>query len=341
MAELSGQFPELALRGDALQRGYAHGEQLRPQIHALLEYYKELFGLSGPVLRAAAVEFAEIIRGFRPDYSREIEAIAAAANLDPLDVFALNSRSELLNNVSVPECTAVMNTETALLAQNWDWSEVLEDLVVLVAIEREDGHRIRMLTEPGIIGKIGMNSAGLGVCLNILKSTDRLQGLPVHVLLRAILDCGGMEEVRDLLARVSVGKASHVLVGDAGGDCLGIEFAGTRSYQLQPEAGILLHTNHYLADPALNTVEAFPTTRERLEQSREWVCSDASTSGLQALLRDQSRGTESVCRPYSPSQTPGFGNVGSVFTVLMDLAAGSMQILRGPAADSPAYSVAV
>jgi isopenicillin-N N-acyltransferase-like protein len=40
-------------------------------------------------------------------------------------------------------------------------------------IIRPDGHQLIQLTEPGILGKIGMNSAGVGVCLNILAA-----GLP-------------------------------------------------------------------------------------------------------------------------------------------------------------------
>ncbi len=138
-----------------------------------------------------------------------------------------------------------------------------------------------------------------------------------------------------------MGKASHILVGDSSGSCLSVEFAGTDSFQLHPEDGILLDTNHYLADPSLNTVEAFPTTHERLQQGCALVRDNPSAARLHAMLRDQSRGVESICRPYSPTLTPGFGLVGSVFTVMMDLAAGTMQLQRGPGADAPVYQVAV
>ena len=66
------------------------------------------------------------------------------------------------------ECTALCFQPTALLGQNWDWSSQLENLAVLLQIRVSENMTIQMLTEPGIIGKIGMNSQGIAACLNIL-----------------------------------------------------------------------------------------------------------------------------------------------------------------------------
>jgi isopenicillin-N N-acyltransferase-like protein len=339
MPEANPCFPEIHLHGTAQQRGHAHGEQLRDSIHEVLEYYRSLFQLSDKQLREEAAEYARIIRAFSPEYAQEIEAIAAAAGLHADYIVALNSRSEILNNAGISECTSLMNTRSALLAQNWDWSEALEKLVVLVRLQRPDNHSICMLTEPGIIGKIGMNRAGLGVCLNILKTSERLHGLPVHILLRAILDCGDITEVRQLLGMVGVGKASHILVGDANGECVSVEFAGSQVLALQPRDGVLLHSNHYLAAAELNDLEAFPSTHERLQQATELMDEDASVSGIHRMLRDQTRGEMSICRPYSESAMPGYGKVGTVFTLLMDLGQRTMTIQRGPYLDAATSEV--
>jgi isopenicillin-N N-acyltransferase-like protein len=333
------RFREVSLSGNATERGRAHGEQLRADIEETLDYYRSLFALGNAELREQARVFAAIIEAFNPAYAEEIEALAAAANIEPLYAYAMNSRSEILNNLDVPECTAVMNCEEALLAQNWDWSEALESLVVMLAIEREDGHRILTLTEPGIIGKIGMNSAGLGVCLNILKTDRALRGLPVHVLLRAILDCSTMTQARTLLDTTRVGKASHVLIGAANGECLGMEYAAADSHALQPQAGVLLHTNPYLADAGLNTMEAFPSTHERWHRASQLLAEDNSRAGVRAMLLDQSQAEFSICRPYSPAAAAGFGNVGTVFTVLMELEAGTMQVRPGANPETPFYQV--
>ena len=335
------QFPEILLAGDARQRGESHGEQLREPIAETLDYYRGLFGLGEQALREEAGHFAGIVRGFSADYAEEIESIARAASLDPLYVYALNSRSEIYNNASIGECTAIFSEDSGVLGQNWDWSEPLEHLLVLARIEAENNHRVCTLTEPGIIGKIGMNSAGLGVCLNILKHPDSLSGLPVHVLLRALLDCRNFAEAEQLLGMVSVGKASHVLVADATGNCASCEFAGTEAYRLSPSGGMFLHTNHYLAAEAAGSPDAFPTTRERMSRAQEMLAEDSSRNGIELMLRDQTRGEFSICRPYSPSASPGFGKVGTVFSVIMDLDSLSMQVSRGPSLEQTFYTVQV
>jgi len=210
-----------------------------------------------------------------------------------------------------------------------------------VHIERPDGHRIRMLTEPGIIGKIGMNSAGIGACLNILMVEEDLHGLPVHVLLRAILDCSTIEDVESLVVQQSGGKASHVLVGGRDGACISVEFAGAHSHRLQPEAGLLLHTNHYLGDDSLNEFDWYPSTHERIRKAKELIGKDSSRDGILRMLSDRSEAELSICKPYTASESRGFGKVGSVFTVLMDLAGGHMQIRIPSHGEGEFYRVSV
>jgi isopenicillin-N N-acyltransferase-like protein len=322
-------FPELRIKGGGHVRGLTHGTQYRTRIERTLEFYLALFALPVAQLKKQSAYYRDVIGNFNDDYAAEIEGIAEGAKLEPWLIYALNSRSEILNNLGIPECTSAINTEAALLGQNWDWSEPLEDLVILLRIEGEDGHRVATLTEPGMLAKVGMNSAGLGVCLNILKSDSRLRGLPVHILLRAILDCRDMTQVRALVAANGPGKASHILVGDASGDYLSIEFAGETHYSLAAENGLLSHSNHYLASEELDTGEAFPSTRERYVRAREMLREDASRDGLWRMMLDQSEDQMSICRPYSPVDTAGFGNVGTVFSLLMDLKQGTMRIRPG------------
>ena len=67
----------------------------------------------------------------------------------------------------------------------------------------------QMITEPGIIGKIGLNSSGLGVCLNILRINKRLDGVPVHIVLRAVLDATNINDALDRAKASGQGKASN------------------------------------------------------------------------------------------------------------------------------------
>jgi isopenicillin-N N-acyltransferase like protein len=322
------RFPELYLTGDAKSRGLAHGEQFRERIAQTIEYYRGLFCLPESELREKAATYRQVIFNFNPDYATEIEAIAEGAGQAAELIYALNSRSELLNNCTVPECTSAINAPQAMLGQNWDWSQALESLVILLRIKREDGHSLATLTEPGILAKVGMNNRGLGVCLNILRADSRLKGLPVHILLRAILDCDNMAQVRGLIADNAPGKASHILAGDEQGDYCSAEFAGETHHRLSTQDGVLCHSNHYLAAPPPSG-EPFYSTHERYDCATRLLGQSNSAPGMWQMLSDQSQGLHSICRPYSPSNVAGYGNVGTVFSVLMNLKLRSMKIRPG------------
>ncbi|MCR8922246.1 C45 family peptidase [Dasania sp. GY-MA-18] len=334
------RFKEVHLKGGAAERGYQQGKALKSEIAQALAYYKALFNLPDSVLQAQLGPFRQVIEQFKPAYMEEMAAIAQGAGLSADDILLLNARSELLNNLSVSECTTVYNQPTGLLAQNWDWSKALEPLISVLHIEQAQGPRITTLTEPGMLAKVGMNSAGLAVSLNILKSATRLQGLPVHLFLRAVLECESLAQVKALLKTVAVGKASHVLVADAQGEFLSIEFAADKHYLLASDHhGIVIHSNHYLADTQLNTQEAFPSTYERYRRAAEILSYDRSDRGVQSVLLDQSEGLASICRPYSPSALANFGEVGTVFSVLMKPAKKTISIRPGCKADTPFYQL--
>jgi isopenicillin-N N-acyltransferase-like protein len=343
MSSLSNKFRSIFLRGSPAEIGQQHGMFLADEIRQCLDFYRGIFALNEEELLAQGQHFGSIIENFSASYASEIKAVADGAGVDARLLFALNSRSEIFNNSSLDstaaECTTVFSKRDRFLAQNWDWSEKIAPLVVDMQIEKSDGHRIRMLTEPGIIGKIGMNNAGLGVCLNILKSDERLSGVPVHILLRAVLDSTSLQQASDLLQTHNWGKASHVLVADRNGGSFGIEFAGGQSHKLESAADYQLHTNHYLSDASLNGDEMFPSTYERLEQAGKLLDRDASPIGIRNMLTDQTRAELSICKPPTESVTPGFGRVGTLFTVLMDLRSGSMDIRVGSDKKSNFYPV--
>ena len=193
-----------------------------------------------------------------------------------------------------------------------------------------DGHSILMITEPGMIGKIGMNSAGLGVCLNILTLARLLDGLPVHIILRAILNCKSLAQVNSLLARHSAGKASNIMVADAGGNGFDMEFCAENSYRIEPASDYLLHTNHYL-DEVINSAQDpdFFSSYARFNKATQ-ILSDnkeRSVSAMCDLLSDESDGCLAIYREYMPDDS--VQELGTICTIVMELAQQKMHIRKG------------
>ena len=133
---------------------------------------------------------------------------------------------------------------------------------MLLDVVREDGHAFLSVNEPGMLAKIGVSTAGVGVLLNALDAGTHLEeearpaldGVPIHILLRAALDAGSYDAALARIEGCRVGTSSHIFVGAADGRSALCEFAGTtldvdRSNAPADRAAgaqFRAHTNHYL-----------------------------------------------------------------------------------------------
>ena len=111
--------------------------------------------------------------------------IADGAGAGYEDVLALNVRTEiafgLATSVPTDGCTSLAwhTDRGSWLGQNWDWMNAQKENMLLLVIEKPD-LTIKMVTEGGIVGKIGLNSAGVGVLLNAVKVIDMILLYCVH-----------------------------------------------------------------------------------------------------------------------------------------------------------------
>ena len=320
-------FPLLELSGTPKEIGLAHGKALQERIKKTIAFYKTIFKKEDTLILQQAAHFQKVITKTFPQYAEEIEAIAEGAELDPLWIYALNARTEILS-FGTQECTVAYFKEGAILGENWDWAETLESLAVLLKITRPDGHTILMMTEPGIIGKIGLNSAGLGVTLNLLEYPAKLDGVPIHVMLRAILDSSSLAEAQSVILRAPSGKASNVLLGDAEGNSLDVEFAGKDVYRLNPPDPLFVHTNHYLG-PSFPKKENLASSYVRYERAAELSkeLAGKTVAEMKQLLLDQENKELPICRPYLPSRYTS--SVGTICSIVMDLPKREMHITKG------------
>ena len=240
------KIPFFSVNGSPEECGYQIGELFGDKILETISFYKGVFKRKDEEIFHYAKKFKTTINSFNRDYAREIESMAKAIDINPLWIYALNSRTEIMNRFA-NECTAAYFSDSKLLGQNWDWASELEDLVVLLQIKQEGKPAILQMTEPGIIGKIGFNSSGLGICLNFLHIDGyEPKGVPTHVLLRAVLECQTIEQATTLILQHSIGRTANFLIGDQYGNYLDIEFAGDDQFILNERNQAFIHTNHYL-----------------------------------------------------------------------------------------------
>ena len=339
--------PHYTLSGSPTEIGQGHGESLRAAIAETIAVYRQLFMTAGieeaSVLQRAG-HFREVIKAFNPDYGQEIEGIAAAANQPALWIYALNARSEMMSSkvAEAGECTALFFHESAVLAQNWDWVEAMEPLVALFTVRQASKPEILMMTEPGLIGKIGMNDRGLGLCFNFLSIDKPTRGLPLHVTNRAVLECASLAEARQAIAAAGTGKSGNLLVGHHSGQGFDLEFAGDRTIEPPADARFFTHTNHFV-DRHYLSANAWLAENSQTRQRRvEALCERAKSRSVDAakvILGDGGDAQHPLLRPYE--RIPELGIAGTVCTMVMDLKQSKMHFRLGnnPTAPFQVYSL--
>ena len=352
MASPVRQFPLFQVAGEPFERGRQHGEQAADLIRFNLDGYRRLFRHYAGLDRAAALAAARLylgpIRLHAPHLLQEMEGIAAGAGLSLEEVLALNCRTELLSTAKIPlcqECTAIFAApeQTAgghtLLAQNWDWHDILRGGMILLRIEGPGRPTVLTLTEAGMVGKIGLNSAGIGVCTNFLRHDQRRLGLPFHLMLREMLEAPRLGLAVAAAYRAGRADAGNYLLAQADGEGINVEAAPSSVAWLHPRDGLLVHTNHFLDPRALGVVEPprerWSSTCHRLERLGDQLASKqpVTMKDLQGYLSDHQMYPHSVCC-HEDRNLPDGERYRTVTSVVMDLPARELHISDGPPCQS-------
>ena len=218
-------------------------------------------------------------------------------------------------------CTALawstLAGQTTFLAQNWDWQTEQKPNLVRLRIKQPSKPSIDMITEAGIIGKIGLNSSGVGVCLNAIRAQGVSWGkLPVHLALRTCLDSVSKDQAVKRLTDAGVASACHVLVADEGSST-GLECSYQDILQLRMSAkGLLTHTNHFVeAHPGVDDLLQLKDSFDRLDRINLLVQScQPNSEQISKILEDQDRFPTSICRDQTEEST-----VATLFSIVMDL----------------------
>ncbi|KAI8651216.1 hypothetical protein NCS55_01365200 [Fusarium keratoplasticum] len=253
--------------GTPYEIGFQHGQQAKDQVLGSISYYGSLFestcGLDWPSVREEATKYLDTLERLCPEYLEEIRGIAEGAGVTLLDIVALNVRTEINFGLFSDEpklpiqldgCTALAIKSghgPSFLSQNWDWVTRQGQNLIVYTVQQPDTDipRFTVVTEAGIIGKIGLNESGVGVCLNAIKArgVDHTKW-PVHLALRKVLESSSRQSAIDELVSTGLAGSAHLLIADEFG-ATGLE-STAKTVELLPadNQGVVIHSNHLLLD---------------------------------------------------------------------------------------------
>lgn len=241
----------------------------------------------------------------------------------------------------VEGCTSLMvsasasATGCAILGQNWD-NDPAMDRFSLVIIRRPDGRPGNMTwTQPGLIAYMGLNDAGIGVCMNALNGPARRQGVPWYFIVRAFYEQHGLEGVVAASERASrTITANAAMVTPEGAADLEVTPDAVRVLRAD-SSGRLVHTNHCVhpdfeqhnTDFASRIYgQSFPR-KARAETMLEEQGGAVGVGLMKRILSDHEGFPTSICRHPNPDPLTGWQR--SVISIILEPSAGRMHVSRG------------
>ena len=279
---------------DHVARGRQRGEELRTGIASALHAYRRYFShlsIAEAAVQSAAASSLERLREWWPTGAEEVEAVAAGADIDVAELMEIIARTEIMTQATAAptECSTVSHTSSgaSVAAQNWDWAADFSTLWHFNDVGSVPGqHRHVGIAEFGMLGKIGLNEAGVGVLLNILKHAgDEAGGVPIHMILaRVLAEAGTLAEALEIIDSAPTSSSSIITVITAE-EAVQVEIAGALKRERRARAaspsdgetgksGFLIHTNHFLHPDLLDgAMELRPdsTSQERYRHLAEAV----------------------------------------------------------------------
>jgi isopenicillin-N N-acyltransferase like protein len=313
----------LDLSGDGATRGAAHGEEFRGLIGEALERWRDRIGTRSGGDPGGYVhdfldrtDYAGTVARLSPDLHQEVLAIAAASGHPVAELLAYNFMDEewrfdrdVLTGCSVIGVVARAGGavgETVVLGQNMDLPTSMtgSQVVLRIAGDGERPERI-VLTAAGMIGLLGVNAAGVAVCVNTLNSLPAADsGMPVAFIVRRVLDHRDAATAGRYLTSIDHASGQHYAIADGSGvhgyECCADGCAAG------PAGSALAHTNHPLwwpdgsgsgDDPEGHAVTS--TTYRRLASLEAGVRGVRVSGDLRPLLSSTEGG---VCVVETPER---------------------------------------
>ncbi|KAI0365067.1 AAT-domain-containing protein [Pilatotrama ljubarskyi] len=344
MPLIAHELIKIELSGSSYEIGLGHGQLLAPQIVDQLTIYRDLFQeackFDWLTVRSVAAAFKESIARLAPHLLQEMQGIAdgvrsrADPGVDLLDIVAMNARSEIALGQWDDGCTALAwkirstGVHKQILAQNWDWRDGVGKNLALASVDAPGKPKIYMVIEPGIVGKIGFNSASVGVCLNAIRARPiSTELLPIHLLLRIALECDSVDTaITSIEALGGAASSQHILIADKD-SARGLELSPRGGFYLkEDENGVLAHTNHFLENNLVDEPPWLSGSPIRLERAKA-ICGELMEElGMQRLgevdgemlrkrlFADTTNSPQAICCSPDPSRA---ARIQTLFNIVM------------------------
>jgi isopenicillin-N N-acyltransferase-like protein len=345
-------FPFHRFSGTHREIGEQFGESCRDLIHRHRDKVLSRLGEKNGLTREQALDKAMAYRPYVIQYASffddEVQGMAAASGLSLPEAYLLQLRAEAATPVlddDTNECTtfAVQPEATVngvgLVGQNADLPAFYGEIAITAEIRADDQPAVLMVLPAGQVSYIGINDRGLGVFANFVTCDGWRRGFPRYFLSRLALTEATVDGAIERVRSVRRASSRNLIMLDSHGTAADLETTPTRDARLDPENGLLAHSNHYvhqsLHDEERSPAKNVANSRIRLQQMRDLL--DASHGQLdaqrmQAIMRDRTCYPDTLCR--MPGDDPDSDTI-TFASVVAEPGEGRMWVAVGPPNENP------
>lgn len=316
----------LELHGTPYEMGFQHGSAFADLIREVTA--NRLALCQNPHWTGQILPFSEIMAlaesslsahaAYAPHLMEELQGIADATRLSLAELIILNGFTDFVDAiynthplpielaVSTHNCTtyAAASRQThygyPFIGQNWDMDTLMMPYVTLLKGTPQHRPSFFAFTLTGCIGMIGMNEAGIAVCINNLSDAHGQPKVTWNFVIRKILEQTTLEDALACITEAELGGGHNYLLMDRNGHGYNVEAMSGGCY-VEPLQDYLAHTNQCLHTETSHFER--PLTPEEVEDSavrRHRALSylqkyPLTLQDLMDLSRDCSDGVNSVC----------------------------------------------
>ena len=328
------KVPVVELSGNGYQRGLQHGNALKNEIGEVFKKWKENIQLSTNLnvdsvisMFYRATNFEPAMKKWTPELFDELRGISKSTGQSFKDVYCFQLVDEFwvyldkLQNPEYHHCSgigiAATNSHPAYIAQNMDLENFMNGYQVLFHISSYNNEPEQyLLSCAGLIALNGINSNGIGVCVNTLMQLEASSdGLPVACVIRGILSKQDGASALKFLKTIKHASGQNYIIG-AVDSVYDFEASANKVVRFLPDADnplLVYHTNHPLTNDDIkpwyiesqkkilsgeaknnNSFIRFASLKNRLTLPD----SNFSINLIKEILRSKDNQLNPICRVY-------------------------------------------
>jgi predicted choloylglycine hydrolase len=309
--DLERTFPFHKFSGTHLQIGQQYGESCSALIKQNFDYsYQRLLshtGVTHQQVQDHVLQYRPFVIKYAPFLDEEIQGLSEGSGLSLTDAYFLQLRAELevlfspkSSRSAGMECTTFFAHAGATLdgkplgGQNADLPGFYAEISIVMEIVSEDLPSILMVTPAGQVSYIGINRSGLCAFANYMSCGGWRTGYPRYFLSRLALTQNNVHDAEVLLTPIIRASSRNLLLLDASGQAVDLEFAVERRGKIDIRQEIFVHSNHFIApelyDEELASPKDLHNSRVRLDRLQallEHNYGRLDAALMQQLLRDR------------------------------------------------------